>query len=174
MSKKKHEFAIFYSGLTQTLKSDRLTCNDKAVITRVSHVLRLRVDDTLILFDEKHHASAVVSTLSKKEVSFKIIKSSTNKKIEPSIRIALPVLKKDAFEQAIYNITELGGSEIQLIATEKAQRSWGGDKEMERLKRVMIAAAEQSKNFDMPVIHKPISLLILFNKLNSFVGQTLG
>jgi len=158
VSKNKHEFAIFYPDLTQTLNADSISCNDKTIINRISHVLRLYVDDVLILFDEQNHATATISALSKKEVAFKILNSGSNKKIEPSIRVALPILKKDAFEESIYNITELGGSEIQLIETQKAQRSWGGDKEMERLKRITIAAAEQSKNFAMPPIHQPISL----------------
>jgi 16S rRNA (uracil1498-N3)-methyltransferase len=139
------------------------------MISRFTNVLRLRPGDDLILFDEQNNAHAVLESASKKEASFSIQDSTANKQIEPAIRIALPLLKKDAFAEAIYNITELGGTEIQLLDTEKAQRSWGGDKEMERLKRITIAAAEQSKNFAMPTILPPISLEQLLQQEGSFL-----
>ena len=37
-------------------------------------------------------------------------------------------------------------------------RKWGGQKEMERLQRVMVAAAEQSKQFVLPEIKAPVDL----------------
>ena len=179
MSASKHEFAIFYPGLTQSLSADTVTCNDRAIISRITNVLRLRPGDSLILFDEQSNAHAVLESASKTEALFSIQDSTPNKKLEPPIRIALPLLKKDAFAEAVYNITELGGTEIQLIDTEKAQRSWGGDKEMERLKRITIAAAEQSKNFSMPTILPPISLEQLLQQDGTFLfcdvqGKPIG
>jgi 16S rRNA (uracil1498-N3)-methyltransferase len=73
-------------------------------------------------------------------------------------------LKKQALEEAVYGLVECGVSSIYLLDTDKVQRDWGGDKEYERLYKICIAAAEQSKNYAMPQIHKPISL-------NEFIKQ---
>src|SRR5581483_3691390 len=71
---------------------------------------------------------------------------------------ALPILKKDDFETALYSLVELGANAVQFITTEKVQRSLYGEKEYERCKRIMISAAEQSKNFAVPELFLPISL----------------
>ncbi len=55
-------------------------------------------------------------------------------------------------------ITRSFVNELQLMQTENMQRKWGGKKERERLERICIAAAEQSKNFVFPVIKELISL----------------
>jgi len=42
--------------------------------------------------------------------------------------------------------------------TKKTQRTWGGQKEEERIERIMQAAAEQSKNFAFPKVSSPVPL----------------
>ena len=153
-----HEFALYYENLKAARSGDTITLVDTPLIGRILNVLRLRVDDTVILFDHECHIKTYIELLEKKKIVCKILSTAQNKPLDPKISIALPILKRDAFEQAIYNITELGGTEIQLLETKKTQRKWGGDKEFERLKRISVAAAEQSKNFCMPPIHEPISL----------------
>ncbi len=68
------------------------------------------------------------------------------------------MLKRDALEDALYACVELGANIVQLVFTEKVHRSWGGQKELERLQRIIIAAAEQSKNFAIPVLSEPVQL----------------
>ena len=41
------------------------------------------------------------------------------------------------------------------MLTEKVQRKWGGKKELDRLHTIMIAAAEQSKQYIIPTLHTP-------------------
>jgi RsmE family RNA methyltransferase len=68
------------------------------------------------------------------------------------------LLKREALEQAIYSAVELGVNKVQLLITEKVQRNWQV-KELERLKHIMIAAAEQSKCFAIPQLLEPVPLL---------------
>ncbi len=65
----------------------------------------------------------------------------------PEIRWCIPLIAKEAFEDIVYNFTAMGVASIQPLVTEKVKRSWGGDRERARLDRIMIAAAEQSKQF---------------------------
>ena len=77
----------------------------------------------------------------------------------PTITALLPLLKKDDLSAAVADLTAVGVSAIQLVLTNTIHRSWGGDQEYARLERVMVAAAEQSKNFTVPELHNPCSLL---------------
>jgi RNA methyltransferase, RsmE family len=70
------------------------------------------------------------------------------------ITLYLPLLKKEAFEHAIYISAELGVSTIIPIITEKCHTSH----ESQRLYKIMIAACEQAKNFWIPKLHEPCNL----------------
>lgn len=46
-----------------------------------------------------------------------------------------------------------------LVSTQKTQKGLAGsEKEFERLHRIIVAAAEQSKNFCFPTLHPPVPL----------------
>jgi len=88
----------------------------------------------------------------------KFITKAKNKHLTPKIDVFLPVLKRDDFHDALYAMVELGASSVQLVTTQKAQYSWSGAKDIERAQRVMISAAEQSKNYSLPTLFEPVSL----------------
>ncbi len=151
-----HEFALYISHLSGLLKHSpsELIIDDKQILTRIASVLRLREGDIVVLFDEQKHARVVVESITKKDAVFLVQEYHDNRSLKPSIDILLPLLKKDALEDALYTCVELGAQNIYLISTAKTQHVWS-EKEPERLKRIMIAAAEQSKNFAMPILHIP-------------------
>lgn len=154
-----HEFALFYSELSCELEKDQTTLriDNKEIVHRVNHILRLNPEDRLVLFDKEIHVQAKITSINKKELNFIIISCEQNKVLAPHIIIQLGLLKRDALEDAIESLTVLGVNEVQLFISERVNRKWGGEKELERLERLMIAAAEQSKQFVLPQLHTPIS-----------------
>lgn len=157
-----HEFAIYYPQLSLQSKNVRegqfFKITDDGIIGRITHVLRLRVGESIIFFDDKHSIYCSIYAASKKELQCTVLARHEHATIKPEITFILPLLKKDDFETALYSLVELGATTIQLITTEKTQRSWGAEKELDRCQRIMIAAAEQSKNFALPQLLAPISL----------------
>lgn len=157
-----HEFALYvpiFSNLE--LKSgSTINFTEQEFIHRVSRVLRLDAGDRLVLFDAKRHLYVLIKKISKNMISVDIENVAHNATLKPDITLLLPLLKREALEQAVYSAVELGVNQIQLIITEKVQRHWQG-RELERLQHIMIAAAEQSKYFSLPELHAPISLLEL-------------
>ena len=153
-----HEFALYISHLSGLLKHSpsELIIDDKQILTRIASVLRLREGDIVVLFDEQKHARVVVESITKKDAVFLIQEYHDNRNLKPTIDIILPLLKKDALEDALYTCVELGAQNIYLVSTAKTQHVWS-EKEPERLTRIMIAAAEQSKNFALPVLRAPKS-----------------
>ncbi len=157
----KHLFALYVPELIHRVeKSDQhLIIKDKNFFHRVVHVLRLKKEDSIQLFDQQHHANTKLKKIEKKDtVIFAIESIEKNREIFPKITLLLPVLKKDALEQAVNSATQLGANTIQLIITQKMQRKWQGKRELDRLQKIIIASAEQAKNFSLPTIIEPLEL----------------
>lgn len=157
----KHQFALYFAEFSkkQLTAGQTLTIKDVDLFHRIVNVLRLQPQEQCIFFDEHRHGEVTLQSFDKKNtitVSIDTIKENSDYK--PHISFLLPILKREAFEHALYSLVELGANEIQLITTQKAHRKWGGSKELERLQRIMIAAAEQSKNFALPKIKEPVKL----------------
>ncbi len=153
-----HEFALYYDALPQSLDvSDTVHISDKDIIHRIERVLRLKKGEQCILFNRESHAKVCILSMDKKQILVEILSFEKNKIYSPYITFLLPVLKRDALSAAVYYLVEAGVNEIKLIQTKHQPRAWGGQKEQERLNRVAIAAAEQSKHFAFPVISDPVS-----------------
>jgi len=149
-----HEFALFYKTLSNSLQ---MNITDTDFVHRVIHVLRMKNGESLVLFNQQCHLSLLLQEVTPKKIFGLVSDFKSNDTYAPHIKLFLPVLKKDAFSEAVYGAVECGVSEIQLVITEKVQRKWQGKIELERLQRVVIAAAEQSKHFAFPLVHEPIS-----------------
>jgi RsmE family RNA methyltransferase len=154
-----HQFAIYSTELTKLLAAGKQFLITHADLHhRIKQVLRLDVGDICILFDATQHATIKIIALDKKSITAELLNIQSNKQLTPHITCFIPLLKRDALAEAIYNATELGANGIQLIITQKVQRPWDGTKELERLQRIIIAAAEQSKHFALPELKTPVAL----------------
>jgi len=155
----KHEFALFYSDLSRTLEKNKtfLKIEDKDIIHRVNRILRLKPEDQIVLFGREIHIHAKISSINKQELNVTVKLIKKNKALSPKITMQLGLLKRDALEAAVEALTVFGVNDIQLFMSDKVSHKWGGKKELERLERIMIAAAEQSKQFVLPQLHEPIA-----------------
>lgn len=172
----KHCFALYYPDISSH-KARSLVLSAKVdVAHRIMHVLRLSKNEEIILFDREHHATCHIDSVSAKDVVLTIQKIVPNVVYKPVIIGILPLLKREAFDEAIYLLTEAGVSDIQLVSTKKAHRAWGGAKERERIERVITAAAEQSKNFSFPRVIDPVPLekVVTVYSNNLMVGAPEG
>jgi len=156
----KHAFALYYSNVSPARLSvhGHITIVDESVMHRIAHVLRLAVHDELILFDQRQNVTCTIVTITKKQIVCLITNVATNTVHTPEIIILLPLLKRHALEEALYACVELAASRVQLVITEKVQKSWDNDRDLQRLQAIVVAAAEQSKNFAFPELHAPIPL----------------
>jgi len=156
----KHEFAVYVPNLSSqlTLKSEHLVLNHPDTVHRIRSVLRLSQGETITIFDGTHQVTCTISDINKTTISVAIVLMERTVPLFPSITVLLPLLKREAFERMIYACVELGANTIQLMSTEKSQRPWRSDKELERVHAIMVAAAEQSKQFAIPEIHQPCTL----------------
>lgn len=147
----KHEFAIYYTHLSEhALTSGTITLVNKELVHRITSILRLQPEETIILFDRYQYARIQLQIMSRARVDGIVLAIHKNSSLQPTITALIPLLKKDSLETLAYHLVELGVTSYHLITTQKTQRSWQGPKEQARLDNIMIAAAEQSKNFSIP------------------------
>ncbi|HBS48426.1 TPA: hypothetical protein DEO28_00075 [Candidatus Dependentiae bacterium] len=157
----KHIFALFFKDLSSKINSSKkIVLQNKELLQRITKILRLRTDENFILFDNKSNGlfSLSAETFASKDTTYaEIISINENKKLKTNIVLALPILKKEDFETSVCNVSAIGANIIQPIISQKVQRKWYGDKELERLQKISVAACEQSKNFAIPQILNPTS-----------------
>ena len=164
MNKKKsnhnaHEFAFYYADLSSILQQDIdivLVCDD--LYHRFKHVVRFQQDDTCILFNQTERVTFMFSHLiGKNKIAGTWQNRQLNQRLTPEITFILPMLKIDALSDAIYSLAEVGVTTIQLVTTAKTQTPYS-EKLFDKLHRVVVAAAEQSKMYAFPTILPPVKL----------------
>ena len=148
-----HEFALFFPQLEKHAKTVFL--QDSNLVKRITSVLRLKEKDFMVLFTREFYVRVQLTKLDKKRVEGVVLEEIENTHYAPSISVLLPLLKREALETALYACVELGVTSIKLVIT---QKSLHASKDLERCNRIVIAAAEQSKNFAFPTVHAPCKL----------------
>ncbi len=171
-----HTFALYYP-LPSLTEEKTIVITDTDLLHRISRILRLTVGDRCILFDRTRWIEMAIMASTRTAMKGTIITTHEIQPWRPAIRFLLPLLKREALVTAIYNLVQAGVQEIQLLETAKVHHTFGGTKELERLERVAIAAAEQSKNFAFPSLKGPLSwreTLELLRSTTSYVGDCAG
>lgn len=165
----KHIFAFYTPYIFLALKEEAsLTLTDSALAHRLEKVLRMKQAEEIILFNGESAVQAEISFFSRTGVGIVVKQILESIPQKPALTLALPLLKKEALEEAVYNGTELGATVIQLISTHKSRKQLT-IKEVDRLHSHIIAAAEQAKNYHIPLLKNPITYqeLCALSKKNS-------
>lgn len=149
----KHEFALYLPGVATLANNEQIiSISQQDIVRRIHTVLRLEQDSSVILFDRTHHVHGRIKESNKRAVEVLIEEIRTNKEIRPNITIGLPLLKKEAFEDALYTCIELGASKIVPFVSSKTYRMNLTMYDQARAERIMQSAAEQAKYFNFPAL----------------------
>ncbi|MBD3231861.1 RsmE family RNA methyltransferase [Candidatus Dependentiae bacterium] len=167
----KHFFSIFVSDLSNLIQgciNNQIIICDKRLYKRLISVLRLKPNDYFILFDYQYN---IIFSLDKKTFENKkcicanLIQQKRNKPFNTEIIFCPALLKKSSFENIIYFSAQMGATKIIPVLTEKVQRKFEGEKERQRLEKIIISACEQSKNFNVPELCGALNLKKIFKKI---------
>jgi 16S rRNA (uracil1498-N3)-methyltransferase len=156
LSSNAHQFAFFTELVSHIAQYgahlDIHQITDPELVHRITTVVRLGIGDSFILFDTNYHATVTILGIQpKKAITLELHSLEPNCVLQPRVTWLLPLLKREAFEEALYTLTELGATAIQPIVTRKTGKAWS-EKDTHRSRKIMIAAAEQSKQFIVPVL----------------------
>jgi len=163
MSHDKHQFALYTTALQSHAARKGMLCTiqDRALKHRVVSVLRVREQDQLIFFDTRRvvHVHLVDrKQMTKDTFTVRVVHAAPLVSLLPSITLCVGMTKRDALASVVYAATQMGVTRIQFLYTQKAGRYSILEAERARMHRIMIAAAEQSKQFVFPTVHNPVCL----------------
>jgi len=132
------------------------------VSRRLSHVLRARPGDRIIVLDDSGREYLVTLTEVSPDRAHGLVVENSWSLGEPSVRVTLyqGLLKAARFELVLQKGTELGASAfVPTLCTRSVPRPQGrtqGSGRLERWRRIVVEAAEQSGRGRLPKLREPV------------------
>ena len=156
--------------LDNPLALNALISLSKEIAHYLSNVLRLRVDDELLVFNSQQgEFRARVIAVTKRAVDIELLEKKRGvhdsaRQTSLCVHLILGLSRGDRMDFAVQKSTELGVNEITPIYTEYGEvrlKPERVEKKLQHWQKIAISACEQSGRVDVPVIHKPISVMEL-------------
>jgi len=161
---------FFSESLSINLKSKL----DKTQSHYISKVMRIKVDENFILFNQSGEYKAKVENLVKGFVEFSIVKKLRSADASKEIWLAFTPIKLNYLNLMIQKATELGVTKFMPIITERTIVRKINEK---RIRKIIIEASEQSNRLNLPELDKLKNLdefikenaqtTVIFGDLNS-------
>lgn len=133
------------------------TFSSDALLHQMKSVFRFHDGIQFILFNGQavDYVCEAVS-LTKKELVFRVLETRDVKRYSPcNLALAFSLVKKDNVEWIIQKGTELGVQEFIPLVSERSEKKGFN---MERARRIMIEACEQSGRAEVPVVRDAVAL----------------
>ena len=144
-----------------------ITIEDKETSKHMFQVMRLKEDDevTLVFDDGIKHLARVLNAEARQ---FELVEElADNVELPVQVTVASGFPKGDKLEFITQKVTELGASQIWAFPADWSVAKWDGKKlgkKVEKLEKIALGAAEQSKRNLVPSI-------TLFEKKADFLAQ---
>ena len=133
---------------------------DKSQSHYLTKVMRIKIGESFVLFNNNGEWSANINQISKGIVEFNITEKLRQKENIKEIWLAFSPIKSNYFNFMIQKATELGVTKfIPIIFDRTIVRKINKD----RLEKIIIEATEQSNRIDVPVLEKPQNLKKFLN-----------
>jgi 16S rRNA (uracil1498-N3)-methyltransferase len=127
----------------------------------VNKVMRIKMNETLSLFNSSGEWEAKVKEITKGIVEFIVTKQLKHKENSKEIWLAFSPIKSNYFNFMIQKATELGVTKfLPIIFDRTIVRKINRD----RLQKIIIEATEQSNRINVPSIEKPQNLKKFLNE----------
>ena len=149
------------------LAGSPVTIEDKETSKHMFQVMRLKEDDEVTLvFDDGIKRLARVVNVEARQLEL-IEELADNVELPVQVTVASGFPKGDKLEFITQKVTELGASQIWAFPADWSVAKWDGKKlgkKVEKLEKIALGAAEQSKRNLVPSI-------TLFEKKSDFLAQ---
>ena len=145
---------LYFSGKIQSDLTSHLT---KDQMHYVKDVMRLKVGDGLSVFNTQGEWNATIEAYEKNGAIVKILDKTRNKdkNNEKNIWLAFSPIKQNPLNFLIQKGTELG---VQRFVPILSERTIVKEINIERIKKIIVEASEQSNRISVPEISKAESL----------------
>ena len=151
---------LFYLKSLSLNLTDKL---DKSQSHYVAKVKRIKENEVFSLFNNSGEWEAKILNITKSIVEFKVTKQLRQKENTKELWLAFSPIKSNYFNFMIQKATELGVTKFLPVIFE---RTIVRKINIERLKKVIIEAVEQSNRITVPIIEEP-------QKLKNFLSNDM-
>ena len=148
---------LYFSGKIQSDLTSHLT---KDQMHYVKDVMRLKAGDGLSVFNIQGEWNAIIEVYKKNEAIIKILDKTRSKDNEKNIWLAFSPIKQNPLNFLIQKGTELG---VQKFVPILSERTIVRKVNIERVKKIIVEASEQSNRISVPEINKAESLKIFLS-----------
>ena len=118
----------------------------------VKDVMRLKIGDKLSIFNTLGEWNAIIESYEKNGAKIKIMEKARDKDNEKNIWLAFSPIKQNPLNFVIQKGTELG---VQRFIPILSERTIVREINIERIKKIIVEASEQSNRISIPEINKP-------------------
>ena len=143
---------LYFPDKIQSALSSHLT---KEQTHYVKDVMRLKIGDKLSIFNIQGEWNAIIEIYEKEGAKIKIMEKTRDKSNEKKIWLSFSPIKQNSLNFLIQKGTELG---VQKFLPVLSERTAVREINIERIKKIIIEASEQSNRISVPKINKPESL----------------
>ena len=153
----------FYVGNDLELKHD-FWLHDERLLNQWNRVLRFRIDQDVILFNDTHERLYKIVEIKPNEAHLQHVTDFERKLPSKDIYLLWSLLKKDKNDWVLQKCTELGVSHfIPLLADRSEKTGFNSD----RAEKIVIEAAEQCGRSDIPNVREPMLVETAIEELAS-------
>jgi 16S rRNA (uracil1498-N3)-methyltransferase len=157
--------------VTESLGGATVTLADPALVHQIGAVLRLRPGDAVLLLDGGGDEVIVRLDAVERKLVTGTVESRRAGAAEPRTRVTLYValLRGERFEWVLQKATELGAAAFVPVQFRHSLADRADEKKLERWRRIIREAAEQSCRALLPPLSAPVS----FNQACAAAGPGL-
>ena len=137
------------------IKSDLSSHLTKEQTHYVKDVMRLKIGDKLSIFNIQGDWNAIIEIYEKEGAKIKIMEKTRDKNNEKNIWLSFSPIKQNSLNFLIQKGTEIG---VQRFLPVLSERTVVREINIERIKKIIVEASEQSNRISVPEISKPISI----------------
>lgn len=159
----KHVFAFYYDG---GITNDRISLHHTGeLFFRLNSVLKTKVGDRFIFFDEKWVYDVAVVALSKKEISINILSQKEKTPPPKKITVYIPLLHKSYINDACYYCAQRGITDMVFIKTDLSSKDHYSPQDIEKFRKLLIQGCQEGKQFILP------SMFFTYQSLDDVIQQ---
>ena len=131
------------------------------------NVMRLKRGSNLSFFNKNGEWKGEIVFLDKDRVEVKFLNKIKESLRSTNVELAICLVKKTSMEIILQKAAELGVAKITPIISERTEVK---DLNIERAKKIVVEATEQSNQLNIPSIQEPVKLKNFINSFNEDVG----
>jgi len=157
----------------KNISTDTITIDDRDEVHHIRDVLRIKINDKTIVFDERgNEYDCIIEDISSVVVlSIKKIRGQSRKDKAVRITVACAIAKKYKIDEIIDSLTQLGAERIIPLETERVIVKFDKNKEASRLmrwKKIALNAAQQSQRSTLVVVEPIMNMEVLLGEIQDY------